>query len=461
MTFVNRSQELAFLEKKYRSTQAELLILYGRRRVGKTELLLRFCEKKKSAYFLGRLESREDTLRRMNQLLIETFDDKKILNHPFTHWDQIFHYLAEQAQKNMVFIIDEFPFIVEKFPEVVSIVQDHWDSNLRHSSLTLILCGSSISMMEKYALDYKSPLYGRRTGQWKIDSLDVAHLKSFFPHYTIEELLQVYACLDTIPGYLVQFSPNKSVLHNIKEKILSKGEFLYEEVEILLREELRDPSNYMSILSSIAGGLTTFNEIWQRTRLDKSLLSKYLHVLEKVGITERIIPVTESHKKRLKYKGALYVLKDNFFNFWFQFVYVNATAIERGNLNFTTINRQFQQYLGIVFERFIVAILPFLNLGRFTRAGRWWHKDKEIDIVALNEETKHILFGECKWQEHVHAEKIISSLHHKTAFVQWHNNERKESYAVFAKQFQKKIKRWEGKRVYCYDLNDLNQALVS
>src|SRR3989344_324550 len=300
--FINRKQELEFLNRKYNSKEAQLLVLYGRRRIGKTELILEFCKNKENLYFIGRLESKEDTLKRFNNLLIEIFDDKNILNSPFQNWDSIFGYLAEKSKKRIILVIDEFPFLVERFPEIISIMQDKWDSKLKNSKIMIILSGSSIGMMEKYALDYKSPLYGRRTGQWKVDKMDIVHLKEFFPHYHIEDLIMIYGCLDTIPGYLSKFSSEKSLGENVAERMLSKGEFLYEEVEILLREELRDPSNYMSILSSIAGGTTTFNEINNRTSLDKSLLSKYLSILESLGIVEREIPVTETYKSKLKAK---------------------------------------------------------------------------------------------------------------------------------------------------------------
>ena len=234
--FVNRKQELKFLEEKFKSDKAELLIIYGRRRIGKTELILNFCKNKEYLYFMGRLESREDTLKRLNNLLIEHFHDKNLLNSPIQNVDAFFEYLAEKADKKLIFIIDEFPFLVDRLPEIVSIIQEKWDSRLKNSKLMLVLSGSSISMMEKYALDYKSPLYGRRTGQWKVDKISIAHLNEFFPDYSIEDIIKLYSCLDCIPGYLTIFSPEKTFLDNLKEKMFSKGEFLYEEIEILLRE---------------------------------------------------------------------------------------------------------------------------------------------------------------------------------------------------------------------------------
>ncbi|MFH1774457.1 MAG: ATP-binding protein [Methanobacteriota archaeon] len=452
MKFVNRQPELKFFENKYLSNNAELIILYGRRRIGKTELLLQFIKNKKALYFLGRLESKKDTIKRFNYLLIDFFKDTELVKTSLKDFDDIFGYLAEKSKKSrLVVVMDEFPFIIEKFPEVISVLQDKWDSLLKETKIMLVLSGSSVSMMEKYALDYKSPLYGRRTGQWLLDKLGIECLKEFLP-YSIQDLVLVYSCLDTIPGYLVKFSPEVDVWRNIKDKILSKGEFLYDEVEVLLREELRDPSNYMSIISSIAGGTTTFNEIYTRTQLDKSLLSKYLFILEKLGIVEKIVPVTETYKGKLKAKGALYFLRDNFFDFWFKFVYLNKQQLEAGKTELVLEDIRNNDYVAKKFELFVKEAAPKLRIMEITRIGKWWHKDKEIDIVALNEKTKEILFCECKWQDRVNAEKVLQELKEKAEFVDWNKQGRKEYYAVFAKSFNKKIKE---KNIFCFDLRDL------
>ena len=318
-------------------------------------------------------------------------------------------------------------------------------------------------MMERHALSYKSPLYGRRTGQWMVDKLKVKHLPEFFPNYTLEDLLIVYSCLDTIPGYLTKFSPKKKVWDNIKEKILTKGEFLYEEIEILLREEFRDPSNYMSIISAIAGGMNKFNEIYQFTGLDKSLLSKYLYILEseRLRIIERKFPITSSIKKKIKSKNASYALKDNFFDFWLRFVYPFKQELEEGESDtvLERIKREINAYLGNKFENFVEAVLKETGIFRFTKIGKWWHKDKEMDLVALNEKAKEILFVECKWQSKVNALKIVRELAEKSQYVQWRNKERKESFAIFAKSFSKKINEFEGRKVYCFDLRELEKVL--
>lgn len=455
--FINRKQELEFLNKKYKSNQSELLIIYGRRRIGKTELILKFCENKSNMYFIGRLESKEDTLRRFNNLLIEKFNDNFLLNNPLMNWDAILDYLADKSKDRAIIVIDEFPFLVEKFPEIISILQDKWDSKLKKTKIMIILSGSSVGMMEKYALDYKSPLYGRRTGQWKIDKMNISNLKYFFSKYDAEQLINIYAITDMIPGYLGILNGDKDVQDNLKDKFFSKGEFLYEEVEILLREELRDPSNYMSIISAIAGGLTSFNEINQKTKLDKSLLSKYLSVLESLGIIERIMPVTNNSKDKLKSKKSLYRVKDNFFDFWFKFIYINKQEIEKGNFELNSfLKQEFEKYVSFKFEDYCKELVLNGIISKFNQVGGWWHKDKEIDVIALNDSKKEILFGECKWKEKINAFDILKELEQKTKFVDWNNDKRKEIFAVFAKSFSKKVSEFNGRKVYCLDLNDFS-----
>lgn len=465
MQFINRKQELEFLKRKYTSDTSELILIYGRRRIGKTELLNEFSKNTRSFYFLGRAESKKDTLHRFNLFLAESFNDMSIARSPFANWDELFEYIAQRGDERSVIIIDEFPFIVNKFPEILSILQDKWDNQLKESKIMLVLCGSSISMMEKYTMDYKSPLYGRRTGQWMVDKLDVVHLKEFFPNYTFEDILTLYSVIDTIPGYLLKFDKNKTAWENIEQKILSKGEFLYEEVEILLREEFRDISNYMSILSSVAGGLTTFNEIYNKTNLDKSLLSKYLSVLEKVGIVEKTLPITENFKKRLRATGARYSIVDNFFDFWFRFAYINLSELERGNSTIVMklIKKDFPAYVGIKFERFIMELLPHIGVFQYTRIGKWWHKDKEIDIIALNENTNDILFCECKWQNRKTDIKVLKDLEDKSHFVDWNTDKRKDHFAVFSKSgFTKEALEFAKQNNFLlFTPTDLNKCLES
>ena len=456
MKFIDRTEELAFLERKHASAEAELLIIYGRRRVGKTELLLHFSQNIPRLYFLGRLESRGDTLKRLNDLLIERFADSALLRSPVRSWEAFLDYLGGKAGKRLLVLIDEFPFIISKFPEVTSVFQDRWDSVLKDTRIMLALSGSSVGMMEKHALSKKSPLFGRRTGQWNVLPMPIASLKEFFPAYKPEDLVRVYSILDTIPAYLAKFSPDVDVRQNVIDRVLSKGEYLYEEVEILLREEFRDPSNYMSILSAIASGATTFNEVFNRTQLDKSLLSKYIYVLDRLGVIERIVPVTESYKKRLGARGSLHFLKDNFFDFWFRYVYLNKPALEAGQTAevWGQIEKELDLYVSGKFERFVASMVPTLGIIPVSRAGRWWSRQGEIDTVALDEKGGQALFCECKWSEKVDANDVLKRLQETAEEVDWRRKDRKDHFAIFARGFSRR-----SDEARCYDLKDLMKIL--
>jgi AAA+ ATPase superfamily predicted ATPase len=461
--FINRVMELDFLEKKYHETGAQLIVLYGRRRIGKTELINNFCKKRNYMYFLGRLESNEDTMRRVNEMLAEFFKDMQLVRKPIRSWDEAFDYLGEHTinQENRVILaIDEFPFIIDRFPSISSILQDKWDNHLRASNLMIILSGSSVGMMEQHALDYKSPLFGRRTGQWKVGCMDVMHLMDFFPTYTMEDIIITHACIDAIPGYLAKFDPRVNAMDNIRSKILSKGEYLYEEVDILMREEFRDPSNYMSILGAIAAGNTMFNKINNATGLDKSLLSKYTNVLINLGIIEREHPVTANINATTTPHGGLYVIKDNYMDFWFKFVYPNQDQLERGNVDAAfRYKHAFDDYMGAKFERFVLEALPHLGLGSFTRLGRWWLKDIEVDAVGLDEPGSRLLASECKWSTGVDARDIVKELGSKIQSIQWQAGKRTESFAVFAKSFSRTLDSFEGKTVLCFDLDAIQKSL--
>jgi len=456
MKFIDRTEELAFLERKIASSGAELLIVYGRRRVGKTELMLHFSKNIPRLYFLGRLESRADTLKRLNDLLVEGFHDGDLLRSPVRSWDAFLDYLGRKADKRLLVIIDEFPFVVSKFPELPSILQDKWDSVLKNTRIMLVLTGSSVGMMEKHALSKRSPLYGRRTGQWDVQPMPVSCLREFFPGYAPADLVRVYSILDTIPAYLAKFAPESDVRQNVIDRVLSKGEHLYEEVEILLREQFRDPSNYMSILSAIAGGATKFNDIHNRTQLDKSLLSKYIYILDRLGIIERVVPVTESYKRRLGARGALHFLRDNFFDFWFRYVYLNKPALEAGQAEsvMRSIDRELDQYVSVKFERFVASVVPVLQIIPVTRTGRWWCGDREIDMVGLDEKGVQALFCECKWSDGVDAQAVLKGLREAAAEVDWHQKDRKDHFAVFARSFSRRIG-----EAGCYDLDDIMKAL--
>lgn len=452
---MNRERELSLLEDRFNSNKAEFVIIYGRRRIGKTELIEQFLKNKNGLRILAREEAKIYQLKSFATKLGEFFQDEFLKKTPFADWDGFFEYLLKKANKRIVIAIDEFPYLVKEDSSLHSLIQDYWDSKLKDSKIFLILCGSNISMMESKVLGYKSPLYGRRTGQLLIKPLRFVHILDYVKNF--KKAVELYSVFGGTPAYIKVIDREKSVFENITEKILREDGFIYRDVEFVLRQELIEPRYYFSILLSIARGNHKMGLIVNDTGLSKSIVNKYLSVLIDLQLVNRRISVTESYKSR----RGLYFLSDNLFNFWFRFVNPFIEDIEKGRSKLILnnyIKPFFDQYVGRNFETIVQQIIedkPILPFN-YTKIGKWWYKDKEIDIVVLNDQTKEILFGECKWKDRVNARRILNELKEKAKLVDWKKEKRKEYYAIFVKSFRRRIKE---KNLLLFDLKDLENIL--
>lgn len=451
--FVNRKVELEFLERKYSEDASNFIVIYGKRRVGKTELIKRFLRNKKGTYILCTIDSVEENIREMKQKFYELTGKEYFLKLETKSFFDLFKYAAEELKETKTaIIIDEFPYLIELDTGVVSVFQKVWDEALANTKVFLVLCGSSIGMMETEVLGYKSPLYGRRTGDWKVEPLKFVDIKHFFENYSTEELIKTWSVCGGTPFYLAKMDSVLSVEENIKQKILKKGEVLYNEPMVLLKEEFREPKTYTLILKYISLGYNTHGELSSITGIEKGNLSKYLSVLEETRIIKYVLPLGQRRR-------GIYAIDDRFFNFWFRFVYPNLSDLEIGLVDevFSKISKDLNSYYGASFESLIFEKIRLKEISGvfFDEVRKWWHKDKEIDIVALNEEQKEILFCECKWKENVDAGKVLRELKEKAKFVQWHNDERKERYAIFARSFKEKFKEPD---VMLFDLEDVGGA---
>ncbi len=451
--FVNRVVELDFLNKIYKKNGKQLIIIYGRRRVGKTELINHFCINKKSVYFLADKRGTLSNARRFAKLCAEHFKD---VEPQVNNFDDAFSYIKKRLGKEKTVItIDEFSYLVEKDQSISSVFQLVFDEILKETNIVLILCGSSISMMYKGTLSYESPLYGRRTGEWLLKKMSFKEISNFFQKDSFEEKVRKYAVVGGIPAYAKHFLEKKTI-EEIELTVLKKGEVLYNEPEILLKEELRDPSSYFSILEAMSK-TTKLTEIANLANIPAKDLPKYFKVLEDLELIYKAVPVTEGKSKK-----ASYFIKDNFFRFWFKFVFPKKSELESGKIStvLLVIKREFNAFVGLIFEQICLEYLKEQKILPFTKIGKWWgHSRKngkrvveEIDIVSIDERGKTILFAECKWQEKVDAEKVLNALIEKAKKVEWFNNERKEYYAVFAKSFAKKT---ELKNCFLFELKHL------
>ncbi len=453
--FVDRKEELDFLEERYENLEKQLIILYGRRRIGKTELIKKFISDKPSIYFLADQRGTTSNASRFTQKIVQYFGEN--LELKVNNFDDAFRYLNDRLEsgEKPVIAIDEFSYLVKENNSIPSVFQLVWDEILE-KEVFLILCGSLVSMMREKTLSRKSPLYGRRTGQWKLKPLKFKHLSYFFPNYDIREKITTFSILGGIPAYLVQFDPKKKVTENIRNEILQKGRFLFEEVDLLLREELRQPGRYKSILEAMAKGNTRITDIANEAGLKAKDLPRYLGILRDLDLVEKHYPVTKSHPKR-----GIYKIKDNYFKFWFRFIFPRKGELEIGNHErvLATITEGQNRYISSIFEEICKQVVEEEHFPvKCSKIGKWWYREEEIDLVGLDEGKKEILFGECKWSRQPIGVHVLKDLEEKARKVQWKRDRREEWYALFSKSgFRPELKKLNRRDLLLFDLERMEK----
>lgn len=434
MKFVNREKELKALNSWWKENRAHLIILYGKRRIGKTELIKQFIKNKPSVYFLADKVNEKDNLKMLSQNIGSFFGDKYIKDKGIDGWYHLFDYLKSK-EKRMILVIDEFPYFAESNKAISSVFQKGWDEYLKDTKIFLILSGSSIGMMEMETLAYKAPLYGRRSGQILLSALRFEDFKKFFPDKKIDGLLKIHTVTDGTPAYILQFSQSLSFKNALKKCIFDTRGYLYNEVEFILKEELREPRTYLSILKAIALGKRKFGEIVNETGLQKNIIMKYLHVLEDLHLIKKGVPVTE--KTPLRSKKGLYLLEDQFFIFWFNYIFPfkSELELERYDNVFLELNKSFNSLIAQDYEKVAAEIVMNYSKEIFPllKIGRWWDSNDEIDIIGLNEKENKILFGEAKWSNKKVGINIYDDLKRKAKKVKWGKDKRKEHFCMFSK----------------------------
>lgn len=438
--FINHEQELNFLESEYRRNGSALVIIYGRRRVGKTALANKFLDNKNGLYFLA-TEENEAQNRLAFQNMVAEFTGNELLKNTFvSDWELIFKALLthKTAQKTVI-VIDEFQYIGKSNPAFPSILQKIWDTLLEEQNIMLILCGSLISLIESQTLNYGSPLYGRRTGQIRLKQIPFANYHEFFPKKKYSELIEYYAVTGGIPRYIELFYEKTDIYTAIHDNILSRNCFLYDEPHFLLQKEISETGTYFSIIKSIAAGSQKLSKIATNLELKQTGLTKYLQTLINLDILKREVPVTEERPE--KSKRGLYRIKDNFLLFWFRFIFPYLSYIESGHSEIV-MNKIHENlingHISYIYENICLEKMWQLNEKNtwnfnFDKAGRWWNSHTEIDIVALDHSDKNIIFGECKyWQKRLVGVEVLNELERKSAAVEWHNEQRKNHFVLFA-----------------------------
>ncbi|MDP3297234.1 MAG: ATP-binding protein [Thermodesulfovibrionia bacterium] len=433
--FINRKKELEALGAAYKDNKAQFIVIYGKRRVGKTELVKQFFKNIPHIYFLADKAPEKEQLRLLSEKVGILYKDEFLLSRGFGNWYEFFKYIKDKGR--VVLAIDEFPFLIEANKAVPSIFQKGWDESLKDSGIFLILLGSSIGMMETDVLGYKSPLFGRRTGQLLIEPLGFRDSRKFFPKMSDENFMYVYSILGGTPAYLLQFDPSADLWTNIRKKILMPDAYLFSEPEFILKEELREPRNYFSILRAISMGKTRVSEIINETGFEKNVVGKYLSVLTDLRIVKREVPVTE--KAYEKSKKGIYMLDDNYFRFWFKYVFPNKSFVEEEDIDYVIRNKirpELDIFVSQTYEDVCRSYVRkgFLKGMKFNRVGRWWIKDAEIDVIGINEDDNAILFGEVKWSEKPVGVNILNELKAKAEKVQWGNSKTSKHFVLFSRK---------------------------
>ena len=437
--FIDRYEEQEFLNDEYKKDTSSLVVLYGRRRIGKTALITEFGKDKEILYFLASEESERENLNAFKNLVAE-FTNNELLKHAsIDSWDLIFKTLINSnIEKKKLIIIDEFQYLGKTNTAFPSIFQRIWDTILKEKNAMVILCGSLISMMEAQTLSYSSPLYGRRTGQIKLQQIKFQHYHEFFNDKNRKELIEYYSVTGGVPKYIEVFYDSKDIYSSIKNNVLSKQSFLYEEPMFLLQNEVSEIGSYFSIIKTIAAGNQKLSKIATALEIKQTSITKYLQTLISLDILERQVPITEENPE--KSKRGLYKIKDNFLAFWFQFVYPNKSFIETERVDFVMnkIKSNFiDNHVAHIYEDICIEKMWTLNAENtwnfnFDKVGRFWNNTTEIDVVAFDSTGNDIIFGECKYTEKKMDTDIFYLLLEKSKEVIWKNNNRREWFVLFS-----------------------------
>lgn len=422
--FIGRKTELEFLETRYKEKKGQLIVLYGRRRIGKTETLREFCKDKPHLFYSCTQCADELQLAKFSRrILAEGVGAAKYLDS-FPDWGSAFRSIVElpYGDRKKIVVLDEFPYLCYGNGAIPSILQNLWDGTLKDANVMVILCGSAMSFIEKDLLGEKNPLYGRATGILRMEEMGFYDACRFFPAYSPGEKVLAYAALGGVPHYLAQFAPERSLEENIKGQILAKGSILYSEVTFLLHQELRETAIYNSIIEAIALGSTKLNDIDQKSLVKEiRKTSVYLRNLIELGIVRREFSIDAQAKEMTKASRGSYRLANNFFRFWYAFVFPNISQLEDGEIDAVydeLIEPRLHDFAAMTFEDVCKEFMKKeQRLGklplRFRKIGRWTGKapvrdpkarggsridETEIDFLANGGPSGDCIAGECKFQ---------------------------------------------------------------
>ena len=436
--FFCRDNELKIMNKRYKADKFECIVVYGRRRVGKTALINEFCKDKKTIYFSALNASAQENLHVLSKEIWNCKNPNSLNAPEFRSFEDALEEISHMgAKERVVFVIDEYPYLAKAENSISSRLQHLIDHQWSESKIYLILCGSSMSFMEYQVLGYESPLYGRRTAQFKIEPLTYKETAVFNPDLSANDNALVYGITGGVPHYIRKLDVDSDVDEALLDNLFERSSYLYEEPENLLKQELREPALYNSIITAIAGGSSRVNEIVTKTGIESGPCTKYLKVLMDLGIVKKETPINEKAGKK-----TIYQLADNFFRFWYRFVPANISAIQSGRIQRTynqVIKTQLSDYMGLVFEKMCREYLLYYADGlpfEPVEIGQWWGTDPQkkkqiqIDVVATSAAENEFIVGLCKFKN----EKIgMDELELLKEYAEVFSRGKKCYYYIFSK----------------------------
>jgi len=449
--FIGREEEQAVLEEEWQSDGGRLIVLYGRRRVGKTRLLSEFSKEKEGVMYFAEVAPALRQIKGLQEECARYLNDNILADLTIGSWSQLLSYLAKNPPKKRSYlIIDEFPYMIKSDKSILHAFQKAWDKGLAESKWCIILSGSALDLMSDLALSYASPFYGRRTSNILLTNFPFRYSKEFL-RQNFEDSLKTYFTVGGVPEYLQKAAEYDTYDEFAKKELFGIYGYFYREPYFLLSQEFRELKIYQGILRAIAKEKTKPSEIASHCGIETRKLYPYLDGMIRLGFVEKESPLAGSTRY------SMYKIKDRMMAFWYRYVYPEKGKIETGTFSYEDCD--LSQYFEAQFETLIrKEIAPSIFPGADT--GRWWHKEEEIDLIIIDQETNTVVFGECKYGDKSgsDAENILNGMKAKSELVNIDENYTRK-YALFAGKVGNKENLKE-KGYLIYDLEDLQKIIA-
>ena len=427
--FIGREKELKSLESVYEKDGFGMTVIYGRRRVGKSTLIKEFVKNKRVIFYTATKVGPERNLELFTKQVLNVLDPS-ISDASFPTVESVLDLIStrmQDADEKTVLVIDELPYWAEKDEALLSILQKYIDTMWLQKNMMIILCGSTLSFMEKKVLSEKSPVFGRRDSQIKLESFGYMDSALFVPEYSAEDKAICYGVTGGVAKYLALFDPKKSLDDNIIRLFFNPDGYLYDETKNLLTQEFTDITLVNNIIEQVASGENTLNNIASKVHEKDTTVLYSLEKLIEAGLVEKKKCITEEKNR----KKTQYVLKDHMFSFWYMFIPKAVSVIEMGQGQIyyeKVVKPRLHSFMGSVFEemcRYYTLEQGIMGtFGSFiTETGTWWgtelmindngkkyNQSADIDVVGLSSVDKTAVCGECKFKNEKIDKEIYETL---------------------------------------------------